>query len=118
MIGITGIVIMILLFLTRMPVAFVMASVGFVGFSVMITHNAGLVLLSRNVYEVFGSYDLTTWLLKWGLLHRPSALTYMLSTGLQKIFKGIFPFLLAVIVGVIILIIFPQIILFLPQLMY
>ena len=37
---------------------------------------------------------------------------------LEKIFKGIFPFLLAVIVGVIILIIFPKIILFLPQLMY
>ena len=38
--------------------------------------------------------------------------------ALEKIFKGIFPFLLAVIVGVIILIIFPKIILFLPQLMY
>jgi tripartite ATP-independent transporter DctM subunit len=60
LIGIIGIIIMILLFLTRMPVAFVMAIVGFVGFSTMITHNAGLVLLSRNVYEVFGSYDLTT----------------------------------------------------------
>jgi len=59
-IGITGIIIMILLFLTRMPVAFVMASVGFVGFSTMINPNAGLVLLSRNVYETFASYDLTT----------------------------------------------------------
>ncbi|MBU8848467.1 MAG: TRAP transporter large permease subunit, partial [Desulfobacterales bacterium] len=59
-IGIIGIIIMLLMFLTRMPVAFVMATVGFVGFSTMITHNAGLVLLSRNVYEVFGSYDLTT----------------------------------------------------------
>ncbi len=59
-IGIIGIVIMVLMFLTRMPVAFVMASVGFVGFSTMISSNAGLVLLSRNVYEVFGSYDLTT----------------------------------------------------------
>ncbi len=59
-IGILGITIMILMFLTRMPVAFVMAIVGFVGFSTMITHNAGLALLSRNVYDVFGSYDLTT----------------------------------------------------------
>ncbi|WP_299980280.1 TRAP transporter large permease [Desulfobacula sp.] len=59
-IGIIGIVIMILMFLTRMPVAFVMAIVGFVGFSTMVTPNAGLVLLSRNVYDVFGSYDLTT----------------------------------------------------------
>ena len=60
LIGIIGIAIMILMFLTRMPVAFVMAVVGFVGFSIMITPHAGLVLLSRNVYEVFGSYDLTT----------------------------------------------------------
>jgi len=37
---------------------------------------------------------------------------------LEKIFKGIFPFLLAVILGVVILIIFPKIILFLPNLMY
>jgi len=37
---------------------------------------------------------------------------------LESIFKGIFPFLIAVIVGVIILMIFPQIILFLPNLMY
>jgi len=59
-IGITGIIIMILMFLTRMPVAFVMASVGFVGFSCVISPNAGLVLLSRNVYETFNSYDLTT----------------------------------------------------------
>ena len=59
-IGIVGIFIMILLFLTRMPVDFVMATVGFVGFSTMITPDAGLALLSRNVYEVFGSYDLTT----------------------------------------------------------
>jgi tripartite ATP-independent transporter DctM subunit len=37
---------------------------------------------------------------------------------LEKIFKGLFPFLLAVILGVVFLIIFPKIILFLPQLMY
>ncbi len=60
LIGIIGILIMILMFLTRMPVAFVMASVGFAGFSIMITTDAGLVLLSRNIYETFDSYDLTT----------------------------------------------------------
>jgi len=37
---------------------------------------------------------------------------------LESIFKGIVPFLLAVIVGLIILILFPQIILLLPNLMY
>jgi C4-dicarboxylate transporter, DctM subunit len=60
LIGITGILIMILMFLTRMPVAFVMATVGFVGFSIVIHMDAGLVLLSRNIYETFDSYDLTT----------------------------------------------------------
>ncbi|MCG8550873.1 MAG: TRAP transporter large permease subunit, partial [Desulfobacterales bacterium] len=37
---------------------------------------------------------------------------------LEKIFKGITPFLIALIVGVVILIAFPGIILFLPHLMY
>ncbi|OGR28333.1 MAG: C4-dicarboxylate ABC transporter permease [Desulfobacterales bacterium RIFOXYA12_FULL_46_15] len=59
-IGIIGIVIMILMFFTEMPVAFVMGIVGFVGFSTLITPNAGLALLSRNVFETFSSYDLTT----------------------------------------------------------
>lgn len=58
--GISGILIMLLMFMTRMPVAFVMALVGFAGFSLMISPGAGLVLLSRNVYETFASYDLTT----------------------------------------------------------
>jgi tripartite ATP-independent transporter DctM subunit len=60
LIGIIGILFMILMFLTRMPVAFVMATVGFVGFSIVISTDAGLVLLSRNIYETFDSYDLTT----------------------------------------------------------
>jgi tripartite ATP-independent transporter DctM subunit len=60
LIGIIGILIMLLMFLTRMPVAFVMATVGFVGFSIVISTDAGLVLLSRNIYETFDSYDLTT----------------------------------------------------------
>lgn len=37
---------------------------------------------------------------------------------LESIFKGIVPFLLAVLVGIIIMTIFPQIILYLPNLMY
>ena len=37
---------------------------------------------------------------------------------LQAIFKGILPFLLAVIAGTVLMMIFPRIILFLPNLMY
>ncbi|HCY85974.1 MAG TPA: C4-dicarboxylate ABC transporter permease [Desulfobacteraceae bacterium] len=60
LIGVLGIAFMILMFLTQMPVAFVMAAVGFAGFSIMVNPDAGLVILSRNVYETFASYDLTT----------------------------------------------------------
>jgi len=43
-----------------MPVAYVMALVGYLGFSIMVSPKGGLALLSRNVYEVFSSYGLTT----------------------------------------------------------
>ena len=60
LIGILGIVIMLAMFMSRMPVAYVMALVGFVGFSFMISMKGGLNLLSRNIYEAFSSYGLTT----------------------------------------------------------
>ncbi len=60
LIGITGILVMLAIFMTRMPVAYVMAMVGYVGFSIMISGKGGLNLLSRNIYEVFSSYGLTT----------------------------------------------------------
>ena len=60
LIGIIGILIMLAVFMTRMPVAYVMALVGFLGFSTMISYKAGLVLLSRSMYETFASYGLTT----------------------------------------------------------
>jgi len=59
-IGVIGILIMLALFMTRMPVAYVMALVGFIGFSFMISWKGGLNLLSRNIYEAFSSYGLTT----------------------------------------------------------
>ena len=59
-IGIIGLIIMILMFFTEMPVAFVMGIVGFIGFYTLISPDAGLALLSRNVYETFSNYDLTT----------------------------------------------------------
>jgi tripartite ATP-independent transporter DctM subunit len=49
-----------MLFLTRMPVAYVMALVGFSGFSAMISLKGGLNLLAKDFYEVFSNYDLTT----------------------------------------------------------
>ena len=59
-IGIIGIFVMLAIFMTRMPVAYVMALVGFLGFSILISFKGGLNLLSRNFYGAFSSYDLTT----------------------------------------------------------
>lgn len=60
LIGTIGILIMLFLFMTRMPVAYVMALVGFAGFSYMVSGIGGLNLLSRAIYESFSSYGLTT----------------------------------------------------------
>jgi tripartite ATP-independent transporter DctM subunit len=59
-VGIIGIVLMLAMFMTRMPVAYVMALVGFVGFALLVSLQGGLALLSRNIYESFSSYGLTT----------------------------------------------------------
>lgn len=60
MAGLIGIVIMVFLFMTRMPVAFVMMLVGFIGFSLLTSWKGGLNLLSRNVYDAFAAYELST----------------------------------------------------------
>jgi len=60
LVGIVGICVMVLIFFSRMPVAYVMTMIGFLGFSLMISFKGGLNLLSRNIYEVFSSYGLTT----------------------------------------------------------
>ncbi|MEA2039036.1 MAG: TRAP transporter large permease [Thermodesulfobacteriota bacterium] len=60
LIGIIGIVIMIIIFMSRMPVAYVMAMIGLVGFSLMISLKGGLNVISRDIYGVFSSYGLTT----------------------------------------------------------
>ena len=60
LIGIIGIVLMVGVFMTRMPVAYVMAMIGFLGFSTMVSTTGGLNLLAKDFYEVFSSYGLTT----------------------------------------------------------
>lgn len=60
LIGIIGIIVMVLIFLSRMPVAYVMAMIGYIGFSIVVSGQGGLNLLPRNIYDVFSSYGLTT----------------------------------------------------------
>lgn len=57
--GLIGIGVLIALFFTRMPVAYVMTLVGFIGFSYIRSLDAGLVLLSRDIYDVYSSWGLT-----------------------------------------------------------
>ncbi len=59
-VGIIGIIVMILFFMTGMPVAYVMGVIGFLGFGIIISFNAGLNLLAKSFYETFSSYGLTT----------------------------------------------------------
>ena len=57
--GIAGIVLLIILFMLRMPVAFAMALVGFGGFAYLTTWEAALSLLSRDFFDTFSSYPLS-----------------------------------------------------------
>ena len=58
-IGIIGIIILVILLFSDMPVGFVMAFVGFLGFSYVIGLPAGLNLLAKDFWEVFSSHGLT-----------------------------------------------------------
>jgi C4-dicarboxylate transporter DctM subunit len=58
-IGICGIGLLLLLFVLRMPVAFAMGLVGFVGFAYLSGMGPALSLLSQDIFESFSSYSLS-----------------------------------------------------------
>jgi len=58
-IGIIGTVILVLIFCLGMPVGFAMAFVGLVGFCCLVSPEAGLSILARDVFTTFSSYSLT-----------------------------------------------------------
>ena len=58
-IGIISIILLIAIFLLRMPVGFTMALVGVVGFSMFVTLDAGMNILARDFFDIFSSYSLT-----------------------------------------------------------
>jgi C4-dicarboxylate transporter DctM subunit len=57
--GLIGIALLVALFLLRMPVAFAMALVGFVGFAYLTSAEAALNLLGRDIFDEFSSYPLS-----------------------------------------------------------
>ena len=58
-IGVIGIAVLIALFLVGIPVGFAMAVVGTAGFCLLVSPEAGLSLLARDVWTTFSSYSLT-----------------------------------------------------------
>ncbi len=58
-IGLLGFVVLIALMLIRIPVGFVMTLVGFAGFGFLVSWDASLNLLIRDIFSVFNSYNLT-----------------------------------------------------------
>lgn len=58
-VGIAGIVVLVAVFLLRMPVGFAMAFVGLVGFGFLVSAEAALSVLARDLFHTFSSYSLT-----------------------------------------------------------
>lgn len=58
-IGLIGLALVLILFLTGIELAFVMTLVGFVGFSYLRTWNAGLNMLAKDFFDTFASYGFT-----------------------------------------------------------
>ncbi|MCX7856370.1 MAG: TRAP transporter large permease [Deltaproteobacteria bacterium] len=59
MLALVGIIVLVVLFLLRMPVAFTMGFVGFFGFAIMTSFKAALGILSKDIWANFSSYALT-----------------------------------------------------------
>ncbi len=58
-VGVIGTIVLMVLFLIRVPVAFSMAIVGFVGFAYLTNLEAGFSILARDIFEQFSSYPLS-----------------------------------------------------------
>ena len=58
-IGILGVIILVILLYSQMPVGFAMGFLGFIGFCYVVNFNAASNLLIRDVWDVFSSYNLT-----------------------------------------------------------
>ena len=58
-IGLVGLVILVIVLFSRMPVGFVMAIVGFAGFTYMVSMDSALRVLAKDFYAMFSSYNMT-----------------------------------------------------------
>jgi C4-dicarboxylate transporter, DctM subunit len=58
-VGLLGLVVVLVLFLTGIELGFVMALIGFLGFGYLVSFKAGLNLLAKDIFDVFSSYGFT-----------------------------------------------------------
>lgn len=58
-IGVLGLGILVIGLLSGIPVGFVMAAVGFGGFSILVSLNGGLNIVAKDIFVTFSSYSLT-----------------------------------------------------------
>ena len=58
-IGIIGLAVVLIMFLTGIELGFAMALIGFVGFSIIVSTKAALNMLAKDVFDVFASYGFT-----------------------------------------------------------
>jgi C4-dicarboxylate transporter DctM subunit len=58
-IGILGLLVVMVLFLTGIELGFAMAIVGFLGFGILVSFKAALNLLAKDIFDVFASYGFT-----------------------------------------------------------
>ncbi len=57
--GIIGLAVVLLLFLTGIELGFAMALIGFLGFGYIVSYSAALNLLAKDIFDVFASYGFT-----------------------------------------------------------
>ncbi|MEA1935687.1 MAG: TRAP transporter large permease [Thermodesulfobacteriota bacterium] len=58
-VGLIGLAALILLIFSRIPVGFIMAIIGFLGFGYLVSFDASMNLIAKDIFSVFGSYNLT-----------------------------------------------------------
>ena len=58
-VGLLGLAVVLILFLTGIELGFVMALIGFLGFGYLVSFKAGLNLLAKDIFDVFSSYGFT-----------------------------------------------------------
>jgi len=58
-VGLIGLGALVLLIFSRIPVGFIMAIIGFLGFGYLVSFDAAMNLVAKDIFSVFGSYSLT-----------------------------------------------------------